>query len=347
MEQKMTGFILYLKSIVKSKTLYVTLASMILACVLLAGIKPSARSNITLGLMCDEGGEFSDDLMDELADSSFSCIAYDDEETLKDAVLRGDIDYGFRVRGDVREDVRNDDTDRTVIFYTTPFALYGEVVKESFAESYTAAISRYIIEDETDRVFDTEAGDPLERLLNKNEEYLDSELLFDVNILRTNTDSRDTAYTDDGAGSVGSGYIKIVIAMAVFISMMAVYGKTLCGDMKAVLGCMNRREKFVNSIMYMLAAALPVALVGLIMCGVLIGPGVIPSVGLRMILLIIYGILWTVLCGKLARKADTYSALIPVVTGLQILFCLGYIYMKDYVPIMSVVRFLFPAGLMM
>lgn len=347
MEQKMTRFILYLKSIAVSRTMYVTLISMILACIIIAGVRPTVRDEISTGILCDEEGEFGDALMDELADSDIACIMYDDEESLKAAVLKDEVQYGFRVRGDVEDAVRNDDTDRTVTFYTTPFAVYGEVIKESFAEGYMAAASRYIIEEEADRVFDTASGDPTQSLLAKNEEYLNSELLFDVNIIRTGTEDSDKVYKDAAAGPSGSEYIKIVIAIAVFISIMAVYGRTFGGDMKAVLGCMDRRERLINSILYMLAAALPVALAGLMLCGVLIGWRELLSVVLRMILLIIYGILWAVLCGKLARKADAYAALLPVVTGLQIVFCLMYVNMKDYVPVLSVVRFLLPAGLVL
>ncbi len=347
MEQKMTRFFLYLKSIAASKTLYVTLVSMVIACILLSDIRPVSRDEITIGVLCTEGGRFSDALMTELEDTSYACVTFDDEESLKEAVLKGDADYGFCVRGDVREAVRDDDTDRTVVFYTTPFAVYGEVVKESFAGCYMAAISDYIIEDEAGNVFDTTDGDPLARLLEKNKEYSDSELLFDVNIIRTNTGDGGEVSPDDAAHSPGADYIRIVIATAVFMSIMAVYGRTYKGDMKALLCCMDRRERSINTILYMLAAALPVALAGLITGGALMGLKTVPLMGLRMILLIIYGILWAVICGRIARRSDTYAALIPVIIGLQLMFCLIYVNMRDYVPVLSVIRFLFPAGMML
>ncbi len=342
----MTGFLLYLKSIAVSRTLYVTLVSMILACVLISYIKPSTRDDITAGLVCEDDG-FCDKLMEELSDAAYTWMIYDDEETLTDAILKGDADYGFRVRGDVEEAVRNDETDRSVIFYNTPFDVYGEVLKENFAESYISAISRYIIEEEADRVFDTEDGDPTDALLAKNAEYLDSELLFDVNIIETDTDSRDAVYTGAGAESVRFGYIKIVIATAVFVSIMSVYGRTYRGDMKAVLNCMAGRERLIHGILYMTAGALPVAVTGLITGGVLMGPDKILKMIISMVLLMIYGILWTLLCGRILRKGDVYAAVIPVAAGLQLIFCLAYINMKDYVPVLSVVRFLFPAGLML
>ena len=183
MSGTLTRLLINIRSVLKGGILYVTLAAMLLICLILSGITHNNPDDITVGIVSFDQSEFRDALMIKLRNNSYAYNMYENEDDLKDAVLKGEADYGFIISDDMVGRINSDNTDGSVGFVTTPFALYGEVVCESFAQNFIAAASEYIIEDEAYKAFD-EADDKLTDKLNAaNEEYLDSDLLFDVNII--------------------------------------------------------------------------------------------------------------------------------------------------------------------
>ncbi len=343
MAQKITRFWLYLKLAASGSMLYVTLASMIITCLIIYGIGSDDHDDLRIGYVSEAEDPFNDSVTVSLKNRGYEVVSYDDEDELKDSILKGEAEYGFIVRANIRKAVSDDDTDRTVTFLTTPFGIYGEVVKESFAEAYLAAISEYIIEDEAYKVFDTEDEGLPDRLKEKNSEYLSSEMLFDVNVIECDDDGSDSDPNDPGRFP----YILAVIGICVFVSAFSVYGRTYKGDIRAVLGCMSRSSRPAESVLCMLASSLPVAMTGIII--VLITSDLKTALGvlLKLAVLIVYSIVFTMMIGRIVRREDTYIAMIPVIIGIQVMFCLIYINMKDYMPMLSVLRFLFPASIIL
>ncbi len=345
MAQKMTRLWLYIKNAASGSMLYVTLVSMILVCLIIRGIDPGDREDIRIGIFSEADRSFEDRISGGLQARDYSVRSFDDKEDLKSSVLKGDIDYGFMIGREAYEAAAEDDTDRTVTFVTTPFGIYGEVVKESFAECYLAAISDLIIEDEAYRVFDTDDKDLPDRLKAKRDEYLSGELLFDVNIIKTEgSGSEETAGDERSQG--GSSYILMVIALCVFLSIIAVYGRTYKGDLNAVLKCMNRAERVTETVLIMLGAAIPVAVTGLIIAAFMTGTEDLLKIILRTVILTIYCIVFTLIAGCIIKREDTYIAMIPVFVLTQLVFGLIYINMKDILPVLSVIRYLFPVSVM-
>ena len=339
---------LNMKAVAKAPMLWMTLASMILICVIIAGITPE-REDVRVGITSEADEDLTDALMAGLEGREYEISLYDDREALEQAVTGGSVDYGFAVGADVKDQVKDGDTDRTVTFITTPFALYGEVVKESFAQSYLAAVSEYMIENEAYSVFEDADDELTQRLKEKNRQYLDSDLLFDINIIRSENDTRATApdHIDPDQNKGTYGCIYAVIAVAVFLSVFALYGRRYRGGLKAILGCMDKRERMSQTVSFLSAAALPSAVTGFVLCVILMDGVNISDLLLKLILLVIYSIVWTCAVGALIRRNDTYSALIPVVTGLQIVFCFVYIGMGERLPVLSVIRFLLPVGVLL
>ncbi len=348
MGKTLARFILNMKAVAKGPMLWMTLASMILICVVIAGIEPWGE-DVRIGIISEAADGFNEALSQGLEGREYEIAFYDDKAELEHDVISGRIDYGFAVGADVEDKVKEGDTDRTVTFITTPFALYGEVVKESFAQSYLAAVSEYMIEDEAYEVFDGADDELIQRLKEKNRKYLDSDLLFDINIIRSESEAESavSGKNQSKPGKVAYSSIYAVVAVAVFLSVFALYGKRYRGGLKAILGCMDKRARISQIVVFLLSAAIPVALTGLALCVILVDGVNIPVLSVRLILLVIYSIVWTCAVGALIRRNDTYSAFIPVVTGLQIVFCFVYIGLGDRLPILSVLRFLLPVGVLL
>lgn len=342
MSGALTRLLINIRSVLKGGILYVTLAAMLLICLILSGVTQSDPYDIKIGIVSEDTSEFADSLMSKLRKDTYTYNMYEDEDEIKQAVIRGEVNYGFILSDDMIDRIASDDTDGSVGFVTTPFALYGEVVKESFAQSFIAAASEYMIINEAGNAF-ADADDELtDKLITANEEYLDSDLLFDVNIIGANSKGLNEGSTATKAGP--SAYVRAVIATAVFMMVFAIYGRKYKGDIKAIAGCMDAKKRFGYYMSFMTASALPVAVAGYIMC-LIWGRADNPFVLLlKFVFLIIISMIWTYIAGIIIKREATYIAVIPVAVGVQIVFGFVLINLRDYMPILSVLKYIFPVS---
>ncbi len=332
-----------LRSVLKSGILYVTIAAMLLICLILSGVTKKDNDDIRVGIAYEDISEFNDVLTDELRKDAYTYNMYEDAEDLKQAVVSGKADYGFIIGKDMIDRISDDDTDSSVEFVTTPFAVYGEVVKESFAQSFIAASSEYIIKDEAYKAFNGADDKLIAKLNTANEGYLDSDLLFDVNIIGANSEDPTDKNTDRINASV-SDYVRAVIAAAVFMMIFAVYGRKYKGDIKAIAGCIDGGRRSLYYVSYMSASAIPVAIAGFIMCLIWGRTDNLLIILLKFIGLIILSMIWTYITGIIIKREATYIALIPVVMGVQMVFGFVFINLHDYMPILNVLKYIFPVS---
>ena len=332
-----------IRSVLKSGILYVTIAAMLLICLILSDVTKKDNDDIRVGIAYEDISEFNDVLTDELRKDAYTYNMYEDAEDLKQAVVSGKADYGFIIGKDMIDRISDDDTDSSVEFVTSPFAVYGEVVKESFAQSFIAASSEYIIKDEAYKAFDGADDKLIDKLNKANEGYLDSDLLFDVNIIGANSEDPTDKNTDRINASV-SDYVRAVIAAAVFMMIFAVYGRKYKGDIKAIAGCMDGGRRSAYYLSYMSASAIPVAAAGFIMCLIWGRTDNLLIILLKFIGLIILSMIWTYITGIIIKREATYIALIPVVMGVQMVFGFVFINLHDYMPILNVLKYIFPVS---
>jgi len=327
-------FLLCEKEFFKNKISYMLMIA--LAC--LAFIIPlpveSSNENRRAGIMAENNGLFFDDLKDNLGDGLFEYIYYDSEEDINDDLYKGHIDYAFILSDVYGDDVK--DTKRSVRFLSTPYSLYKEACKEDFFNAWLITYSDLFIEDETTDIFAVYDDDIIDELKERKEEYLNSDLLFDVNIVYDAVPERTLRHKAD--------LFRSLTGLVLFMSVFIFFGHFYSGSHKAVCDKMKPTERTIYHCLYMLSVALPIGILCIIL-NIFRGATDILLLISHTILVTVYSIIWVLAAYKLIKKESTFIGLAPVLLLAQLIVCPIIVDLGEYIKVFNYIRYIFPSGL--
>ena len=184
MEKSLRWYKLSLKLHMKKKMYYFQMLVMVLVLLLVYKIQMPKLNTVEVGVCFSEsatGKEIYESLKD--AEDVFEYKQYTDKDHLETDVLAGQIESGFVFTKQFDTGIQNGEMKDTILFYSTPFSMKAEVLKEAiYAATFEYISDALLLEIDEEQYGNT---DELrrERLSLLNDWYLESDALFELEIV--------------------------------------------------------------------------------------------------------------------------------------------------------------------
>lgn len=342
MEKYITWYQMLLKLWIRKKSNLLQIAGIFAVIWLIANIHFPAVDNVRVGL-CNKDGRFAGSIIDELlsSESVFRFECYDDETELKNAVISGEMECGFVFEEGMEKKLNRDTGKRKdlISYIATPLTTKGKVAKETVYAAFLEQYSEKILIREEENVFGKTDPSISTFLLEKNAEFLDGDQIFRM----------DYAFleTENAAETQGTQTFPIhgMAALFIFLAVFLEHGKKFSSKEIAFENALPQKEALNFEYSRYLASATVPALTGLICIGLSgRGHGIIREC-LSMLILVLLSTLWMLIVGRLFRNVLSYTAWTMTLILVQLLLCPVFVDMAQYVPALSYIRCLFPAGI--
>lgn len=340
MEKYITWYRLLLKSWIKRKSSWLQLVGMVLVVLLIAGIHIPDTNNTVIGL-CNKDGDFVEDVIEKLqhGESVFQFAAYEDENKMQEAVIRGELESGFVFKKGCAKELEQGKRKNLITLITTPLTTKGAVAKETVFAAFLERYSEEILLAQEEQVFGRKSEEISKALLEKNQEYLNSDELFRIDFEEVATKAKESEKRSE------TFPVRGMIVLLIFVMILIEHGKKFeqrdCAVEKALAGS----EKVYFEILRYLSVATIPALAGIVL---LIGTGngifLIKEV-LRMMLFLVVLSVWMVLIGRLFRNGTTYASWIMTLVIGNLLLCPVFVNAAEYVPALGYLNCIFPVGI--
>lgn len=340
MEKYITWYRLLLKTWMKKKSSWLQLAGMVLVVLLVAGIHIPDTNNTVIGL-CNKDGDLVEDVIENLqgGESVFQFAAYEDENKMQEAVIRGELESGFVFKKGFEKDLKQGKRKNLITLITTPLTTKGAVAKETVFAALLERYSQEILLEQEEQVFGRKSEEISKALLEKNQEYLNGDELFRIDFEEVAANSSEVG---EGAETFP---VRGMIVLLIFVMILIEHGKKFeqkdCAVEKALTGSEKIYFEFFR---YLSVATIP-AFTGI---ALLVGTGngtfFIKEVLGMMLFMVILG-LWMVLVGKLFRNGTTYASWIMTLVIGNLLLCPVFVNAAEYVPALGYLNCIFPMGI--
>ena len=340
MEKYITWYGLLLKAWVKKKSSWLQLAGMVLVVLLIAGIKIPDVNNTEIGL-CNQDGTFAQDVIEKLQkrESVFRFEEYDDEEKMQKAVVSGELEGGFVFEDGMEKALKRGRKKNLITTITTPLTTKGAVARETVFAAFFERYSEDILQEQEKQVFGLERKEISEALLEKNQEFLNSDEIFRIDF-------------EEVAGNIKSGAEKAkafpvrgMMVLLIFVMVLIEHGRKF-GQRECMFEkALTENEKIVFEVLRYIAA---VTIPGLAGIGLLAGTGnggfAIKEI-FGMILFLVISAVWMVLVGKLFRNGTTYASWMMALVLGNLLLCPVFVNVAEYIPALGYLSCVFPMGI--
>ncbi len=338
MERYWIWYALQLKAWCKTRVCWLQIAGMLFVVYVILHITLPSQETVRVGL-CGVKDGYAEEIAKLLTEreSVFSFTEYTDEKALGEDVARGITECGFVFLDDFEERFSNAKINHCVKYMETPFTTKGKVAKETFYASFFQVYGRVLLKNQVPEIFSDGHTKMQRLLLEKNQEYRDSDVVFSAEIRMT-----DTALTEGESSGGGKCYpVQGCIGIFLFVILLTAYGKSFehGNKVKDALGSWERSlfEFFNYSAVTLPAAAAGTA--AIFFSGASRGGG---TETIRMLSYIAAGSLWMLLFKKLWRNRSAFAAWMAVLVMMQALVYPVFFDFSEYVPFLCYVRLLFP-----
>lgn len=340
MEKFITWYGLLLKTWIKRKSSWLQLAGMVLVVLLIAGIHIPDTNNTVIGL-CNRDGAFAEDVIKKLQDgeSVFQFVVYEDEERMQEAVIRGELESGFVFKKGLAKSLEQGKRKNLITFIITPLTTKGAVAKETVFAAFLERYSQEILLEQEEQVFGKESDEISKALLEKNQEYLNSDELFRIDFEEVAANSSEV---EEGAETFP---VRGMLVLLIFVMILIEHGKKFeqkdCAVEKALTGSEKVYFEFLR---YLSAATIPAFAGIVLLAGTGSGTLFLKEVLAMMLFVVILGV-WMVLVGKLFRNGTTYASWIMTLVIGNLLLCPVFVNAAEYVPALGYLNCIFPMGI--
>lgn len=340
MEKYITWYRLLLKTWVKKKSSWIQLAGMLLVVLLIAQIRIPDINNTAIGL-CNKDGEFVQDIVDDLqnGESVFQFEIYEDEEEMKQAVIRGKLESGFIFEKGLEQDLKKGKKKKLITVIKTPLTTKGAVAQETVFAAFLERYSEVILLEQEEQVFGRESEKISEALLEKNQEYLNSDELFRIDFEEVVGNAKETEKGTD------TFPVRGMAALLIFVMILIEHGKKFeqrdCIFEKALT---KREEMCFEFLRYVSAATIPAFISLILMFATGNGAFILKEILGMMLFVVVLGI-WMLFVGKLFRNGTTYASWIMTLVVGNLLLCPVFMNVAEYVPAIGYLGCFFPVGI--
>lgn len=349
MQEKIIWFWMQLKTCLKSPGFYLQLICM-LAVVLLAGsISIPDGKNVNAGIYAPES-RYASEIIEyiQASESVFTFHIYDGREKLDSDVAAGRIECGFVFDEYFDEKFESGNIRKSIEYLCSPNTTKGAVIQESVYAEFLRSYSRIILKLADEQVFDNSDAKRLEKMLEQNEEYIDSSYLFDTNLIKV-----DCAEYDDGddetEANAHDDSVKGIAGLMIFLIMYMYAGKNLTrrGNVKAAL---KRSDAVWFDFLGITASGtIPVFMMLVIMCFVSrhsMGIWGVAVLSAKLVGFILYSALWITCVTRLMKNRMSYYAGIIVIMVFFLMLCPVFVDLSQYLPAIRYIRILVPLSVL-
>ena len=324
-----------IKLCLSNRLFYIISAAMIFLCLIVANIDTKSKSDY-IGIVFKQDTSVNDKLVEYLSKDRNVTI-FENTDSLKNEILKQTISIGFVVKTSPEEYVSDLYSRGKVELYAPVGYLYTEVEKERFYEAWLFCCSDILNDAEAENIFAKADDDLKEQIKEGKEAYLNSDRLFDVNIKYN--------HIDESAGTKSSNhdlYIRLIIALTVFIYAFTAYGQICENTMYGVVTkSLKTFEKTGYGITRNIMFSLLIGFIG-VTCDVFILHTNILSAICNMLLYILVVNIFCFILGKFLKDERSYIVSTPILILIQILICPAFFDASAYFVPIRYVRYLFP-----
>ena len=316
----------------RNRLFYIVSILMIALCAVFCSLTKNKQINDKVGLYFDVNPSKMNSLVTTLGNDR-EVMIFDDIESMKQSVSDADIALGYAVSADANDYIKLKKEKGIIEVYVSPGYLYSEVDKERFYNAWLNYCSNTLIEDEADKVF-VESDDTLRsQLIDKKDSYLSSDALFDIKIIEEDVSNSFVGTKKDP--------VRAIVALTVFMTVFIMYGYNYSGNGRSIVKSFNVRSRIVYRFISSLSHGLMIGTVGLICTFAFSDKSSLADIP-RLIIFIVISVIFTCIVGAIVQKEDTYTALCPVLLTVQLIICPIIIDLDMYLPIIPLLRYLFP-----
>ena len=333
MQKVLIWFITNIKSMLRNRLFYIVSILMITLCAVFCNISTAKPGFDKVGLYFDLNASNMNDLVSALS-LDREVVIFDDLKIMKQSVSDADIAIGYAVYADASDYIDRNKEKGIVEVYVSPGYLYSEVDKERFYNAWLSYCSNSIIESEADKVFAASDESLVSELIDIKESYLSSDSLFDINIIEEDSISTDLNKSKKDP-------VRAVVALTVFMTVFIMYGYNYSGNGLCIDKSLSFQSRIVYRFVSTLSHGLLIGLVGLICTFVFSGNASLKDI-VRLLIFVIICDIFTCIVGAMIKKEDTFTALCPVLLTVQLIICPIIIDLDMYMPIIPLLRYLFP-----
>lgn len=343
MEKSLRWYILSLKLHMKKKMYYFQMLVMVLVLLLVYKIQMPKLNTVEVGVCFSEsatGKEIYESLKD--AEDVFEYKQYTDKEHLETDVLAGQIESGFVFTKQFDTGIQNGEMKDTILFYSTPFSMKAEVLKEAiYAATFEYISDALLLEIDEEQYGNT---DELrrERLSLLNDWYLESDALFELEIVEVPIEKQ--AENNAGVFNTKTYPIQGTAGVLVLLIMYLAYSKKWENESRAVLKALPQRDRNVYMAAVIFAGVTFPAIIATIF-SIMIPEtrGVLTEI-IAMIVLIVISTIWIMLLGKVIKNYMTYIGSGVAILLANIICCPIFVDLAVFVPAIKYIRMLLPMG---
>ena len=343
MEKSIRWYILSLKLHMKKKMYYFQMLVMVLVLLLVYKIQMPKLNTVEVGVCFSEsatGKEIYESLKD--AEDVFEYKQYTDKEQLETDVLAGQLESGFVFTKQFDTGIQNGEMKDTILFYSTPFSMKAEVLKEAiYAATFEYISDALLLEIDEEQYGNT---DELrrERLSLLNDWYLESDALFELEIVEVPIEKQ--AENNAGVFNTKTYPIQGTAGVLVLLIMYLAYSKKWENESRAVLKALPQRDRNVYMAAVIFAGVTFPAIIATVF-SIMIPEtrGVLTEI-IAMIVLIVISTIWIMLLGKVIKNYMTYIGSGVAILLANIICCPIFVDLAVFVPAIKYIRMLLPMG---
>ena len=332
MQKILIWFVTNIKSMLRNRLFYIVSILMVALCAVFCGMSTNNPSDDKVGLYFNVDPSKMNGLVSAMG-SDREVVIFDDIESMKKSVNSADISIGYAVLSDADDYIALEKDKGIIEVYVSPGYLYSEVDKERFYNAWLSYCSDSLIKNEANKVFAQSDKSLITDLIDKKNAYLSSDALFDINIIEEAKNNSIIRSKKDP--------VRAIVALTVFMTVFIMYGFNYSKKGLSIAKSFNDKSRIVYRFVSSLSHGLLIGTIGLICTFAFSDKASLTDIP-RLIVFIIICVIFTCIVGAIVKKEDTFTALCPVLLTIQLIICPIIIDLDMYLPIIPLIRYLFP-----
>ena len=251
MEKYAVWFKLLLKKNLKKKTVYIQSVVLVSLLIFIQFIHIPDKGNIQIGV-CLNDSSIAEDIYDDLEEQTetYDFKKYKNREQLEKAVASGKVECGFFFTEDFDDDFEDGKIKDSVEFFVTPMSAKAELIRENFYISFLKQYSEVLLLQSEEELYEENSADRTAKILSQNEQYLDGDELFELDIHYIETKEREVK------SDSSTFYLQGMYGLFVFLFMFLSYNKgnrNKAADFRSVL---TKKDGFIYDILELVSIGL-------------------------------------------------------------------------------------------
>lgn len=335
MQKTLKRFCILLKNNLLSKTFYITVILMFIGCISIKEYQNNINNAPKVcGIYEKDSNTFNDKLSDVLTCKN-EFLHYDNYDSLVKDIKCEKICCGFVLQGNIEDFNPKTYEGYSVNYISTNRLKEAEAFKEMFFDCFLNEYNNILITYFSREIIENSSEEIENNIIDLKEQYMNSERLFSVSLKYIDSDNEEhlpLVYP-----------IKGVIATCIFLAALFTGLSFYSDETKVILNTFVYSERTGAKVLYLLSFILPIAVFGLVFQLIFDRGNAWENI-IRLIVLIIYSVLWTMFVQYIFKKSKTYSALIFTIIPLIFLMCPIIINAETYIPALKYIKYIIPVS---